>query len=139
MKVNELRIGNIVGFKDRTDFYARINDISVLGGVHISRFWEDGTLDDQPEVIEDLTPIPLTEKWLLKFGFEKTEGMHVNTYKKMIKSISTVEEIYMIISSKNYYWVGYRYNMDLRDVGLGELNYVHQLQNLVFALTGEEL
>jgi hypothetical protein len=132
MKVNELRIGNIVGFKDRTDFYARINDMSSLGGVHISRFWEDGVMDDQPEVIEDLTPIPLTEEWLLKFGFEKQKDQDGDAYGKEL--IYPIGNITMFLESIDSWEISF-YKADFSL----SVQYVHQLQNLYFALTGEEL
>jgi hypothetical protein len=67
--------------------------------------------------------IPLTEEWLLKFGFAVTDGLFGNKYRKSIdlytmkdKSIGFVFDDYCIT-----------------------IQYVHQLQNLYFALTGQEL
>jgi hypothetical protein len=74
-------------------------------------------------------PIPLTEEWLVKFGFEEdgfiAEYFDVDTYKK-----NGFAFYYSPIGDS------------LASFGLAEIifpKYVHQLQNLYFALTGEEL
>ena len=67
--------------------------------------------------IEELEPIPLTEEWLLKFEFERNKYA-LNSFIKNDVIISTDKFIYMSRT---------------------KLKYVHQLQNLYFALTGEEL
>lgn len=72
-------------------------------------------------------PIPLTEEWLLKFGFKKV-GINFE-----LNSIVIWYSSY----EKCFVW---------RFMNVGEdadrkvrLDYLHQLQNLYFALTGEEL
>lgn len=70
-------------------------------------------------------PIELNQDWLLKFGFEKVDN---NNFKLGDYSILiTKREIRFIIC--NY--------MDIPPSV--KLKYVHQLQNLIFALSGEEL
>lgn len=63
-------------------------------------------------------PIPLTEEWLLKMGF-------VNFGKRWTHSNLSLD----IIQGVGFY---------MQYVRL-EINYVHTLQNLYFAITGEEL
>jgi hypothetical protein len=65
------------------------------------------------------SPIPLTKEWLLLFGFEE--------------SISWSFKGFYLGEEKQG---EYHYQLD---GGVVELKYVHQLQNLYFALTGEEL
>lgn len=73
-------------------------------------------------------PIQLTEEWLLKFGFVKYKYGH-NTYRQ--KSFIIEEGLL------NY---EFRKRISKEDsLGLAYVKYVHQLQNLYFALTGEEL
>lgn len=67
-------------------------------------------------------PIPLTEEWLLKFRFEKDGGIFHN-------------EIVLYENTKRF---SYNANYFEHD-NLIDIKYVHQLQNLYFALTGEEL
>ena len=80
--------------------------------------------------LKNIVPIPLTEEWLVKFG--KTDrGI-------MVQSSNYPDgDLYIDCddTGKGYYlWncsEGYRFGKVLK--------YVHQLQNLYFALTNEEL
>ena len=72
-------------------------------------------------------PIPLTEEWLLKFGFNKTnESKDVEWYKLNNFEVSTYNEGEVV------YFV-------YQHLVLRHIMNVHQLQNLYFALTGTEL
>ena len=123
MKVNELRIGNLV--------YDRGNKILKID------YWERKDLIAQKVVVEGfvghplteyveyLKPIPLTEEWLLKFGFEKKKGY----YDRYYYSIDGMD---------------IRIDADMFETEVGEclyktIKYVHQLQNLYFAINDEEL
>lgn len=74
-------------------------------------------------------PIPITEEWLLDFGFEiltdKTKGFKSNSY-TYTKGISFIVHLNDELLSVNF-WQG------------NEKKYVHQLQNLFFVLTGKKL
>ncbi len=76
-----------------------------------------------------LTHIPLTEEWLIKFGFEKT---NVDIFFKHIgeKALSIYLESNNLTTLLSF---------DFQETPLRRVKYVHQLQNLYFALTGEEL
>jgi len=77
---------------------------------------------------QDFQPIPLTEEWLLKFGFEyHNDTPHPN---KVFRKLHT-EGFIDLEQIKHYYYGGSFTSVECR--------YVHQLQNLYFALTGEEL
>jgi len=116
MKASELRIGNYLQGKR----IVKVKDIYSTGDVSIfdnsSRFFVEG---NKP----CLEPIELTEEWLFKFGFE------------------------CIFTHDDYHY--YLESLDLgldrscQPFGIGkykvEFKHVHQLQNLYFALTGEEL
>lgn len=67
-------------------------------------------------------PIPLTEEWLLKFGFEKNTGDYFLGCFSM--RIVGKEMIWFVCNDGDF---------------SQQVKYVHQLQNLVYALTGEEL
>jgi hypothetical protein len=71
--------------------------------------------------------IPLTEEWLLKFGFEKSSGTSVSFQ---------LESKYFDI---RYYNQEISIISDRDDLKMIQVKYVHQLQNLYFALVGEEL
>ena len=133
MKPQELRIGNYVNFKDRNDIlFCEVIGIDKSGYIHVVRNFNDSIQDDQPEVINDITPIRLTEEWLIKFGFEKI----VNTPIAPIwdENIEYSYEGYRFAQDMYGKWflLGYSWNTN-------HFGYVHQLQNLYFTLTGEEL
>ena len=72
-------------------------------------------------------PILLTEEWLLKFGFEKQMAWtYCIELKGNLKLVYYLGEKGWSIGNKNY-------------SDFSNLQYVHQLQNLYFALTNEEL
>lgn len=74
------------------------------------------------------SPIPLTEEWLLRFGFKKagTSFIHSCGLKYHSPGIQSGTTGY-----GNWFAWGIKPIYGVR--------YVHQLQNLYFALTGEEL
>jgi len=80
-----------------------------------------GLLIDGIEVDEIIKGfVPLTEDWLEKFGLKKNNGYPHKLLNGFIKIRNGV----------------YFYKYNLLEI---ELQYVHQLQNLYFALTNEEL
>jgi len=84
-------------------------------------------LSDDPQ--DDFyQPIPLTEEWLLKFGFDKLPFDRTSLeYKKDIYRLIGSEDKWFCLAVMNFVHTKVR------------VQYVHQLQNLYFALTGEEL
>lgn len=126
MNANELRIGNYV--IDSKDYKLLLLSISQKG--NCSGYFPE--LNDYgTEEINLLKPIPLTEEWLMKFRFEKRGGCYFSD-----------------IPYKNDCWINFSFVIAIWDDGRlfydwnggnSQLNYVHQLQNLYFALTGEEL
>ena len=124
MKANELRIGNLVEATLTKDVYEI--DLYAL------RVIEDGNYQNSYDTETTVfKPISLTEEWLLKFGFIR----HHNDYSNGIIYIKNVP------NNTEFEWGVYP-----NELGSGIqienrilLHYVHQLQNLYFALTGEEL
>ncbi len=120
MDARELRIGNFVKLNEKE--FTIIHEILEVGMTCKTKSLGQ---KDYYE-IEDLTPIPLTEEWLLKFGFDLNSdhfigevwGIEGNNY-------------YFCISCKSYTFVHSSFNT--------RIEYVHQLQNLYHALTGKEL
>ena len=135
MKPQELRIGNYVNFKDRNDIlFCEVIGIDKSGYIHVIRNFNDGIQDDQPESIEDITPIPLTEEWLLKFGFLKEEKkydvslLNTTTFWKNGLALTPIID-------------GKRFRTEMCSDYLSDINfdYVHKLQNFFFELKSEEL
>lgn len=123
MKATELRIGNLVN----RNFYDYYRPSRVTG----YDLWHSEELADVKHWAEwnAISPIPLTEEWLLKFGFEKKPPNMPLYYKDRIFVNMGNHGIVHIMASENTYTIPVQFD------GFK----VHQLQNLYFALTGEEL
>lgn len=85
-----------------------------------------------PAHVDHLEPIPLTEEWLKRFGFNSEESKYVwrndNRHFKLWKRQNKLEGWYFHVTG------------NLADDGfIIVVKWVHQLQNLYFNLTGEEL
>lgn len=126
IEARELRIGNLV--LDRNGLTAVVDEIRV-NSVKLSKFkgytFESFTYDE-------INPISITEMWLENIGF-KNIGLSGNMfeYKDLIGNDNR-----FIIESDGYLFYP-QINFDL--CCWSEFKYVHQLQNLYFALTGSEL
>jgi hypothetical protein len=136
MRLEELRLGNLVKI-DESDTSFEVNGINTYAL----------SIKDQTEDVwikhDSFLPILLTEKWLLKFGFEKViyesdETGYSNDYELEIKGVGCIsysDDFSCALfgskeSSKDE--LGFLPNWD-------NCKHVHSLQNLYFALTGEEL
>lgn len=70
MKINDLRVGNLVRLKNRTDFYAIVTDIYANGVVNLTRKFKDWSSDRKMESVENLEPILLNKEILIDVGFK---------------------------------------------------------------------
>lgn len=114
MEIKDLRIDNLLYYNNEEKEIASINSDSTI------RFKdkEKGCIGCFKIYSDLIKPIPITEEWLLKFGFEKD----------------------------NMYWIddtniGFTFykNGKIEWNQPKHIKYVHELQNLYFALTGKEL
>lgn len=115
MKAEELRIGNLL-------------ETTNNGIAHVT--W--GVIKDIESGDRYYKPIPLTEEWLIKFGFKSQSDFFIekNYYTlKLPKKIFDYDNS-LTVCDKNIIFGYY---------GSIKIEYVHQLQNLFFSLTGEEL
>ena len=117
MKAEELKAGNLV----------QTNYEGVLEVININSDSFDYIDTRKPtykaigrNTLEYVDPIPLTEEWFLKFGFEKTMFGH---YK--------LRSFYIDLHSNTY-----RLNREWVNINF---QYIHSFQNLYFALTNQEL
>ena len=126
MKAEELRIGNWVNLYD--DFNSQVTGLTNTKKVWCVKNPHDENCAWEADKIK---PIPLTEKWLLKFGWGKSDDHELGDN-----------------SNENFgFYYDYHFNVFRLECDT-ELNgcdfnlpikYVHQLQNLYFALTNEEI
>lgn len=130
-ELKELRIGNIVwessSFTPGPDDFEEI----VVGAINdIDKI----VIDTKNNIYsyDYLYPIPLTSEWLARCGF-KTDGNGDDNHPHPLwKHPQTRYQF----SDGSFVHNGAAYD-DWHDIG--DVQFVHQLQNLYFALTGEEL
>lgn len=115
MKASELRIGNLVSYRSNTVVIDTLSSSDQC--IIIDRYFKYAE-----QHLTNIKPIPLTEEWLVKFGFN---NLNLNCSNYMFELIHND-------------MIGYRFSIE-GQYGYPEIKYVHQLQNLYFALTGEEL
>lgn len=108
IKANELRIGNYLNKACGVGFF----EVTLEDLQHI----ESGS---------KCKPIPLTEEWLLKFGFEEVESENGDYF---------IKEDFLLKILDTHFVCIYKSAM-VSD----ELKFVHKLQNLHFELENEEL
>lgn len=116
---NELRIGNYILCFSSKEPSEPTQVVSVLCD-SVETLNGGGTLDD-------IDPIPLTEEWLLKFGF-------------------VIKNHWALLPNFCLGWItnDNNYQIEINIAGVDkwvvkDIQYVHQLQNLYFALTNTEL
>jgi len=118
MKANELRIGNAIlingevcnniGYGIITDCYRK----------------QKGLVSEYLDTLI-FKPIPLTEEWLLKFGFENYDSLKFSINDLLVVDL---HDFTFGVNRFDVCWLDNKNTI-----------HVHQLQNLYFALTGEEL
>jgi len=114
MKINELILGNWYSNGEKS--FVMDENWLIHALLHYQEF---------KEVLPK--PIPLTEKWLLKFGF--VDGR---------KRIGNIDYLQFSESRRGAYIVSI--DIDGANVVWTQIiKYVHQLQNLYFVLVGQEL
>lgn len=120
MKAQELRIGNYIrlmlNHSDFNDICIELADFNLIANESRNHTYE---------------PIPITEEWLLKFGFKR----YVNEFR-----ISVGEGLEFCVGDNSFFDISQEIDGEVEKVYFTDIfKYVHQLQNLYFAITGEEL
>jgi len=135
MRVEELRIGNWVYYVNE---YAKFEELRVssLHSDNTLRLKKDGeSIGCFRAKSLIIKPIPLSDEWFDKFGFEEIAPSQWRLNKILI--IELFDEDLPAVK----YVVGVQDQSNERMMILPTDNfkYVHQLQNIHFALTGKEL
>lgn len=136
MKASELRIGNYVtidnplAWPNMKDVPLAVNGVRAFNDEDFPESTGDVSLQDGEycQFDEFIKPIPLTEEWLLKFGFRHDLDQEIWNHDNICISYlaERLERGFKLYANHEY------------EIGV-PFKYVHQLQNLCFALTGEEL
>lgn len=141
INANELRIGNFVEFEGEFLPILSVDSEKELGGygwkgaITMPHYWREKVVGHLSKWCEQISPIPLTEQWLLKFGFEPYNEPGAI---KFIKDKDRYTSLY--IFNAGDFWSPVINRIDEKRIfELYGIKHVHQLQNLFFALTGTEL
>jgi hypothetical protein len=126
MTANELRLGNIIMFADYDGIvYRKISAI---------KFNEFGLYSDIDGTnFEICKPVLITKQWLLKLGFEYSD-FYKNYKIKTGQYFNSIK-----YNNEDCEWC---YNNDSSDAGcyyVSSIKYIHELQNLYFAINQQEL
>ena len=122
MDIRELRIGNLVLYGSVVTLVETIGK----GGINFNNYPE-GYSDIDEDWIQ---PIPITEEWLLKFGFEKrgpVDALYNDHWRHPNLNPVFSEETFTALTIDDGIDIAY------------DIKYVHQIQNVFFVLTGQEL
>jgi Fe-S cluster assembly iron-binding protein IscA len=115
MDAKELRIGNWCSDCEGCNY--QVTALSILNMVNFSNGYNPCS-------------ISLTEEWLVKFGFIRDN--------KEILSLKENENEFIFFLEGNHVIIDKQQGQQLSGISI-DCEYVHQLQNLYFALTGKEL
>ena len=138
IKAKELRIGNLLTHDARTCSVTSLIENGESNYDIETRFVKGGEVRFNSIIYVGLEPIPLTEEWLIRFGFVcvcDIDGIHTIRLSESL-------ELCVITGSENETRIEKFIASEMSDMEVSILintNYIHQLQNLYFALTGEEL
>ena len=131
IQANELRLGNLVNRKFLNPSPKGLQTcfteckIVSIGIERIIYECKDKSLNKVK--FDIISPIPITEEWLLKFGFEWSIQHQAHYLKGFDYVIDVCDGFCRVIK--------YRRNGE----NLIDVKYLHELQNLYFVLTGKEL
>lgn len=118
MKANELRIGNY--------FIDEVQNENTISAYYIHELEMFNNSPKYRTVSKYFKAIDLSEEWLIKLGFEQHTSNPFWFRKKQL-CISVIGKVELIS------WDMHIFKIDT------EIKYIHQLQNLYFSLTQEEL
>lgn len=115
MEAKELRIGNLVYYSEGDSYLKMTKEIMREAFAYDEFLYYE--------------PIPLTEHWLERFSFKLSPS--IVYYNGNFGIDKQGKKWYVVLREKNL--------KSTRFTAISEVKYVHQLQNLYFALTGKEL
>lgn len=127
IQANELRIGNIFIREIQPSRGLEYEKEFVLTEQWMGRLF--GQDDDCLIALQDLSPIPLSPDWLERFGFKINNERDPESCSFDYMHIG----LFYIGEFNRSGWLLNAYD------SMPPMQYIHQLQNLYFALTGNEL
>lgn len=151
LKPQDLRIGNLVldesnkiavvtSLDFERKFYHEAKEKTFIGSCSLKLLEKYEWNTSFGRWVENLKPIPLTEEWLLTFGFQKEDQGSVSVQFHYGENPVTKDHLISLIWIKDYKsnnnaLEGFPFYRN----GHFTIKTVNHLQNLYFALSGEEL
>ena len=134
MKATDLRIGNLVSPTEelKKEFWENVYEI-MPDVIEVSQTAKDGIIhcifDGEYDFdIKQLQSIKLTKQWLIDFGFvpylRVAHKIRLNKFTELVLDLDR----HCIVHIKEEY----------NSIEIGKIEYVHELQNLYYALSGGE-
>lgn len=122
MKIEDLRVGNLINY----------GQVYRIDKNYISASSSKGTWSNHIDLIK---PVNITEEWLFRFGFliDYDEG-DIKYY-----VISTNHNFGIKVYDNSEYYIYHEYVNTEEYTILKEIFFIHELQNVWFSLTNEEL
>ena len=153
MKAKQFIIGNLIFIKNPVGAYVN----TPIEVVEISSYLNQKVQVMTPQCIsfhcsktgmsgwdmetDYFEPIPLTEEWLLKFGFKCVHIKNIHYTVNDPNGVAELHKISIFPTVNNQWHIAFSDELNgYKDyIPTTKISHVHQLQNLYFALTGEEL
>lgn len=137
MKASELRLGNLVlrpkkkDGRKTSEFKEVVVESIDSVGINVWQSGYEGENDWEGEFDEDeVKPIPLTEEWLIKFGFYNTGAGWFKGLKNVHHDVIFHFQLLLIEGD---------FIFTVPGLPAKNIQFVHDLQNVYFAVTNEEL
>ena len=133
----ELRLGNYVLYNGMICVVSSIIEPTPtkdrFNNKYVISLWNNGSFN---ATIDEIEPIVITEEILFKCGFLKDENeiYHIDIFTHYLELMNSMECYYPIYIQK-----AQMSSENEQRIGLNNLEFVNQLQNLFYSLTGEEL
>lgn len=122
MKANELRIGNLIYQDSHISEVIALSDIGIVSEI----------IEKSAQTTNSArkAPIPINEDWLIRFGFEPEYEDFIFLDQETGIELEASWSSRLVSTGEKRGW---------HIVNYSHVKHVHELQNLYFALTGEEL
>ena len=130
IQAKDLRIGNILLYNGKQVSVAGISSPQQI------RLY-DGIGMDEWVFIDQLSPVPLTDEMLIRFGLNVIHG---TTSDKDAVYVDFKDYRLYLPRMDGFVKASLHYNADsIWYPCLRKLDYIHEYQNIIYSLTGEEL
>lgn len=142
MEITEIRIGNFIA--NKFDFappegYPETFYIVESILCDSSKKLDSAILTNTSAInLQNCKGIPISKEWLIKFGFEMQRDNGILNLDEIKDGITIAGQSFMI-DTDGVFCIGGYDSCCSGQYFEGRIEFIHQLQNLIFGLTGKEL